>query len=517
MPEEAELKLSVRPEHAARIGKHPIVRKLKTGRAHTKHLVGTYFDTPDLLLKRHDLSLRIRKADRRYIQTVKRMRPAAGAILARDEWESDVAGNSPDIAKVEDGGIRQMLETEGVAARLRPLFRTDMRRTVWTLHYGDTEIELALDVGDIRDGNGGRVPVCEAELELKGGDACRLYDIALALSDRVDCTVSSLAKSERGYALYRKELPKPVKASGVPLQRGMTVWQSFVAICRNCLAQLEANAPVAREGQDPEGLHQARVALRRLRAAFKVFKPALPAERRVSFAKDLRWLQKQLGAARDLDVFLGEMLQPMLAHLPDEPALLDLRDRVEKARADAYRQAEEALESRCYGHLRLALEQWFAESSAPGADAALMRSVRWFARRSIRKAHDKMMSAGSELATMSEADLHALRIRCKQARYCVEFFSGLFPVKGPRRHAKMLARLQDCLGALNDSVVANAVLERLEQAGGPLDPQVKAYVLGWFAARIHAERRNLAQAWSRLSALDAYWLSRKRRSRARGA
>jgi inorganic triphosphatase YgiF len=508
MPVEAELKLSVRPEHAARIGRHPVVRKLKTGRASTKHMVGTYFDTPDLLLRRREMSLRVRAVDRRFIQTLKRMKPAQGAILERDEWEADVAGESPDISKLEASAVRQIFAADGVAASLRPLFKTDVQRTVWRLRDADAEIELALDVGEIRDQNGGRVPVCEAELELKAGDARRLYDVALALNDRVDCTVSGLAKSERGYALYRKEVMVPVKASRVALKRSTTVWQSFVAICRNCLAQLEANAPVAREGRDPEGIHQARVAIRRLRAAFKVFKPVLSEEKRVFFAKDLRWLQRQLGDARDLDVFLGEMLDPMRAHLPKDPALIALRGRVVKARAAAQVRAQKALESRRYGRLRLELERWFAEPLGADADPALSRSVRWFARRSIRKANDKMIAAGDDLAGLSEAKLHALRIRGKQVRYCVEFFASLFAEKGPRRHARLLARLQDCLGGLNDSAVANEVLTRLERAGGPLDPRAKANVVGWFAARIHEERKNLDRIWARLSDVDAYWASR---------
>ena len=115
MSEEAELKLSVRPERAARIGKHPAVHKLKTGRARTAHHMGTYFDTPDLLLTQCDLNLRIREVGRHYIQTLKRVRPSDGANLQRDAWETDVAGNSPDVRHdvgllLEGGGRSNMLK-----------------------------------------------------------------------------------------------------------------------------------------------------------------------------------------------------------------------------------------------------------------------------------------------------------------------------------------------------------------------------------------------------------------------
>lgn len=505
MPEETELKLSVRPEHAARIKNLPIVRKLKSGRAYTKRMVGTYYDTPDLLLNRRDLSLRVRDVDRRHIQTVKRMGPNAGAVFVRDEWEQELSGGAPSLGAIEDEDIRRVFAEAGAAKSLRPLFRTDVRRTVWTLRDKNAEIELALDVGEILSEKGGSAPICEAELELKSGDPRSLFEVALALNERVDCTVGSLSKSARGYALCRDETPAAVKAAPLILPRNVTVWQAFIAICWNCLAHLEANGPAARPGFDPEGIHQARVAIRRLRAAFKVFKPVLPDDKRVRFAKELRWLQKQLGDARDLDVFNSGVLTPLLARQPDEAALQDLQARLEDARKDAYGKAGDALLSRRYGRIRLELERWFADPGAPAVEPLLSRNIRWFAKRSIRKAHEKVMAFGADMAAMKDADLHQLRILGKQARYCVEFFASLFPDRAPRRHAKALTALQDCLGILNDGVVARAILDRLDSGTKPLDRRVAPFVLGWFAARIHDEHARLAQIWAKLIGVEAYW------------
>ncbi|MEM9682530.1 MAG: CYTH and CHAD domain-containing protein [Pseudomonadota bacterium] len=505
MPEETELKLSLRPEQAGRIGRHPVVQKLKSGPAETKRLLGTYYDTPDLLLRRKDVSLRVREVDHRFIQTLKRMQPSRGAVFSRDEWETDVGGRDPDINEIEDGEIRRMLRKNGAAKSLRPMFRTDVRRTTWQLRDKDAEIELALDIGEVRNENGDRTPICEAELELKSGDARRLYDIALALNEKIDCVVGTVAKSDLGYALYERKSSTPVKASKVPLVRDMTVWQAFETICRSCLDQLEANAPIARVGQDPEGIHQARVANRRLRAAFKIFKRVLPQDRYESFATELRWLQKELGDARDLDVFLDEMLDPMIERLPRERLLKAFRKRVKEARLTAYARARRALEGRRYGRLRLAFERWFADAPGPDADPRLGRNVRWFAKRSIRKVHAKIVAVGIDLHDVSDAELHAIRIKGKQLRYCIEFFSGLFDGDGPRHHAKALSRIQDCLGSLNDGVVAHTLIRKLGRKGS-LDPRVKALVGGWFAARIHDERANLGEAWGRFTALRPFWV-----------
>lgn len=505
MPEETELKLSLKPEQAGRIGRHPVVKQLTTGPSVTKRLLGTYYDTPDFLLRRQDVSLRVREVDQRFIQTLKRMQPSRGAVFSRDEWEVDVGGRDPDISEIEDVEIRRMLRRKRADKSLKPMFRTDVKRTVWQLRDKDAEIELALDLGEVRGENGNRTPICEAELELKSGDARRLYDIALALNEKIDCVVGTVAKSDVGYALYSTEGATPVKASKVPLARDMTVWQAFETICRSCLDQLEANAPIAREGRDPEGIHQARVANRRLRAAFKIFRRVLPEDRYREFADDLRWLQKELGDARDLDVFLAEMLDPLIARLPRERSLGAFRKRVEQARLDAYARARRALESRRYGRLRLAFERWFADAPGPGADPRLARNVGWFAKRSIRRGHAKIMAAGDDLHAVSDAELHAIRIKGKQLRYCIEFFAGLFDGDAPRRHAKALSRLQDCLGSLNDGVVAQTLIRRLERKAA-LDPRVKAYVGGWFAARIYDERVNLGGAWSRFTSLKPFWL-----------
>jgi inorganic triphosphatase YgiF len=505
MPEETELKLSVRPEHAARIKKHPLVRQLRSGRARTSRVVGTYYDTPDLLLSRQALTLRLRDANHRRVQTLKRMGPGRGPIVVRDEWEHEVNGRVPNIDAFEDEDIRRFFAETGAAESLHPLFKTDVQRTLWTLRDKDAEIELALDIGEIRSEKGSSTPVCEAELELKSGDPRRLIDVALALNERIDCTVAPLSKAARGYALCRGEPVGAVKASALALRRGATVWQAFVEISRNCLAHLEANDPVARAGIDPEGIHQARVAIRRLRAAFQVFKAVLPEDRRTHFVKELRWLQKQLGDARDLDVFMAEMLTPLQARLPKEAALRQLKARVERARHEAYGGARDALMCRRYGRLRLELERWFLEPVAPGGDQPLSRAVRSFAKRSIRKAHEKIMAFDDHLQAMSDAELHALRIRGKQARYCVEFFASIFPERAARRHGKALAALQDCLGALNDGVVAREILKRLDSKADPLDPRVAPYVSGWFAGRIHDERGRLEKIWPKLSAVEAYW------------
>ncbi len=506
MQEETELKLSLPFDQADRLKRHPIIRDLKSGRARTRRMMGTYFDSKDLFLKRNDLSLRVRETDRRHVQTLKRVGPARGGLFVRDEWEHDVPGAAPDLSLIEDKRVRKSLARLNGAAALQPVFETDIKRTAWDLVDGETSVELVLDVGEVRSPDGASEAICEVELELKSGDPKRIFDIALALNDRIDCTVGHISKSDRGYAL-RNDIPAggAARAKPVVLSRRMTVWECFVRICDGCLEQLRANEPIARRGGNPEGIHQARVAIRRLRAAFKVFRRVLPREERGHFAQELRWLQQELGEARDLDVFILETLAPLRSRVPDEESLAGLSKRVETARRTAYRRAQNALQSRRYGRILLMLERWLHFPSVETAGTPLAKPIGGFAKHAIRKTQKKLLAHGNRLDSVDDEELHTVRIEGKQTRYCVEFFASLYPKRSVRRHIKQLSALQDCLGGLNDGVVADSLLRRFGKGRNPIDESARACVVGWYAARIFGERRQLGKIWQGLVKQERYW------------
>lgn len=502
---ETELKLSLPRKQADRLRRHPLIRNLKSGRAQTKRMVGTYFDTPDLSLKRRDLSLRLREVDKRWIQTLKRLGPSTGGLHVRDEWECEVEQPELNTSCIDNKEVRELLPKSHERASLRPLFTTDVRRTAWQLRDGETEIELVLDIGEIRSGDNTVEPICEAELELKSGDPHRLFDIALALNDRIDFTVGHLTKSDRGYALHSGGKRRPAKAKPIKIKRNMTVWQAFVAICRSCLMHLQENEAAALSGTDPEGIHQTRVAIRRLRAAYKVFKTVLPMTERDFFAAELRWLQQELGEARDWDVFLAGTIKPLAQRFPNDAALQELTRRAEQARERAYLRAQGAMRSRRYGCLCLNLERSLLTEPKAVEGGLLGRPVASYAKRSIRKAHKKVLAMGKGLHKKDDAALHELRVQIKQSRYCVEFFAGLYPSRQARNHIKSLTGLQDCLGVMNDSAVAQGLLSHLKNGSSPADTRAGAYVAGWFSAQTAVSRRGLGRAWKRLVAIKPYW------------
>src|SRR5271156_343177 len=245
-------------------------------------LTSTYYDTPDSALKQRGLTLRVRDQSGHFLQTVKEEDLASGDLLSRGEWEDAVAESRPD----PDAGQSGPRLPQGAAADLRPVFVTEVTRTIFAFEpLSGTAVEAAVDEGGIRAVASDRAePISEVELELKGGDATALYDLAAQLLEVAPLRIETRSKSERGYHLVGSgdAAPPAVHAEPVILDPDMTVDVALQKIGRSCLAQLLRNEPAVLSAQ-PEGVHQMRVAVRRLRSAISSLKKFLPQE-------DVQWV-----------------------------------------------------------------------------------------------------------------------------------------------------------------------------------------------------------------------------------
>ena len=274
MNDEIELKLSLTPEHLERLRRNPLLRSLAQGRSERHEMVSTYFDTPDFKLKGRGQALRIRKIGARRVQTLKAQvygSPSSGAIAhSHREFEIDVEGEEPRLDLIDDESLRSELEQPQLRDALAPVFTTDIDRRAVNLHLADSDIELALDRGEIR-ANGRNLQISEAELELKSGRPSRLYELALLLSDKIPFRIEPQTKAARGYGLYGEQEPVPVFATRQVLSPELAAGEAFAQLARACLDHLRANEAAVFHGADPEGVHQMRVATRRLRALVSAF------------------------------------------------------------------------------------------------------------------------------------------------------------------------------------------------------------------------------------------------------
>ena len=265
MGREIELKLDLSEDAASRLAQWEGLPE----REDVAHLRATYFDTPDAQLARKGLSLRIRQSGRRKVQTVKGDGSAAGGLFARQEWERPVRSHMP----VLDAQTPVQEALGDAVDQIEPLFETDVERTRWLIREGEAQVEVALDRGAVRAG-AREAALCEVELELVAGAPAALFAIARRIDGEVPVRPAVLSKAERGY-LLRGEMAEAVKAEPVALDPAMSIRAAFLTIAGACLRHYRRNEALLLVHYEERALHQARVAVRRLRSALTLFKPVL--------------------------------------------------------------------------------------------------------------------------------------------------------------------------------------------------------------------------------------------------
>ena len=451
-------------------------------RGATERFVTTYHDTDDLRLVRWGASLRYRTTEG---WTVKLPRSVEGAMVVREEHTFDGGpGRAPaEATHLVDGLAR------GVA--MRPVARLQTIRHRTLLRRGADDAPLAEVVDDevsILEGRRTVDRFREVEVEIADdADPSAMTAIVDLLTVAGARIVDPLPKIVRALGERAVEEPDVVAATVDPTSTVAEVVRWAIGTSTRRLMQHD---PVVRLGADPEGVHQARVATRRIRSDLRTFRSLLDPDWRGELRRELGWLGAVLGGVRDCDV-LGERLRDDALLLPDDDAtnVTKVLDRL-RARHDAAR-AEMLSAMREPRYLRL-LDALVAASAEPqlldeavGARAAEVVGV-------VMEApwgHLKKLCDGLGPSS-ADAELHEARIRAKRVRYAAEVLSPIFG-KPARTFARRAEALQQVLGSHQDAVMAIAWLR--EQAGGAT-PRV-AFTAGRLAGIESTVREETRRAW----------------------
>jgi len=313
--------------------------------------------------------------------------------------------------------------------------------------------------------------------------------------------------------LWNERMPRPIRAVRICdeaepvaelLQPTETVGRAIERICQRQIEQFSSRVYGVQHPEDIEYVHEMRVALRRLRAALRLFKGMLggAATRLKVSAKRLAGV---LGPVRDLDVFLA-FLRDYAAGVPDAQ-----RPFVDRLVASA-----EEERRRCYDRLAAYFAsdayQKFEDRYCPDAGAIVQPAGKG-ARRPVCDAAPRLLSKRlaqatgqpRSLAALPPAGLHALRIRCKRLRYAAEFFADLYPgalaeIVGPAK------RLQDALGAVHDVDVYVERIRRDARAarpGGASDANAANALVGHLVNTRAASLAEAAKVWGQFAAAAA--------------
>lgn len=502
MGQEIEIKLAIETQRPSRVWQ--ALSRFPHEKASTHRLFSAYYDTPDCLLKKNGVALRLRRDGQRWIQTVKSAGNASGGLHRRVEHETGVATQLPSFPAMTQAGFGELIADRHTRDALDVIFTTKFSRSSTLFERdGGNLVEVSLDRGIIAAGER-RESICEIELELKAGNAAALFELALELARELPVRLENRSKAQRGYALAAGAQPAPAKASVPGLTAQMSVEHAFAIIAFDCIAHLQANETGLLSGRDPEYLHQARVALRRLRSAVRVFGPVIPEGRLAQNLDELKALARLLGNARNLDVFALETLA--LANAADHAGMSALRRRTQAMRRHAARAARAAVASPGYTIMLLQMTQTLTAVQAQSAppDGAGMK-LGDFAARVLSHQHARVKKRGRHFMQLAFPDLHRLRIEVKRLRYASEFFLPLVP--GSAAHAlQSLADLQALLGRLNDDAVAWKLLDTLTAGDAATEyQQAVGYVRGWCARDGEQCLSLLEGAWKMFLKHKPWW------------
>lgn len=505
MANEVELKLRILAPDVLRLKRHPAIKAAQVSKPVTHNILSIYYDTPQLALLDLDISLRVRRISRNWIQTVKGKGDALAGLHQRKEFEDIIAFEHPDYSKIIDPELTRIFDDEALRNSLAPIFSTKVQRTEWQLAFdnGD-QIALALDLGELVVGEK-REPITEIELELKQGNAGRLFEFALQLQQSIPLALENISKAQRGYDYYRHQPPVIVKANPAQLQRKLSVHAALKQIAWECLAHLQGNCDMVLYGEDVEGVHQMRIALRRLRSALNVFASVASKQSSAKIVEDLRWIAGVLGHARDLDVFVTQTLPPLMQQLQDQPGLILLNEKADYARLQAYAEVREALTSQRYQRLILMLGDWL-ENERWRENKNTESKLFDVAQAMLKKRYKQLRRHGRRLAHAHPEERHATRIAAKKLRYAAEFFAGLYPAAKSGKFLKTLTGLQDNLGVMNDIVVTEHIIDCLIDEYPQLASGGTQHLFtGWNAYQAILYEQDLGRTWHSFARQKPFW------------
>lgn len=507
-PGEIELKLLVDADRMAHFNAAPVVAANARNKGTRKHLKSVYYDTPKRLLRRNGLSLRVRQSSARFVQTVKT--DAADDPLRRGEWEASVPSLAPDLALAMPF-IPEKLRSHLEAQPLEAVFTADVHRHARMIELPSGTVEIAFDQGVLTAGDRS-LPVSEIELELKSGSASTIYEVALRLAEQGAVKPSIRTKSARGFDLAAGAPPSARRPRKLRLDPSVTLDEAFATILRSCFLHLLQSLPAAEDGRNPEGVHQLRVSLRRIRSALDLMRSVGALSNLDALRSEAKWLAQDLSAARDWDVFQLETLPTIAKACPSVAGFDALGRAAAKRQSDAYRKAHHALDDRRCAAFLIGLGGWIETRGWRNDVAAedlgqLAEPAVNFAQRILSEQHAKVLKRGRRFKSLTIEQLHRVRLATKRLRYFSEFLLPLYEDRRTaRKFARRLAGLQEELGAFNDMAVTASLLDRL--GAEPESAIAAAAIAGWQARASVDVQPALQGTWRDFTAAHVPWARR---------
>jgi CHAD domain-containing protein len=467
----------------------------------TREISDGYFDTDDWRIYRAGYALRIRRTDGEKVEaTMKRLAPANGdtGLKRRREISEPLAVADLQTLKDSPGPVGDRVRALTGPEALRPLFEVRTRRSTHHLLLdGFRAGEVALDETAIpvdEEAEPARIRRVEVEVEPEALDRLEPFVGRLRGECRLSAAVAS--KYESGLLARGLTPPEPPEFGPTGVDGSLSTGEFAFRLLRTQFGNFLVHEPGTRIGEDPEELHDMRVATRRMRAAMKVFEEALPARTR-AFRNSFKWVSGVLGEVRDVDVQLGHLEVWVSEAAPeDREPLVALRAVLEAQRVKRRKAMLRALGSRRYARLVASFSAFLQKGPSRRA-AGARQPITEAAPRLLRKPFRKVRKLGDPLSELSSGEeFHELRKKGKRLRYALEFLEGVYgqPI---REFVGPLKKLQDVLGDHQDAEVAAVHLRELgvDRGRGRRLPPETIFVMGGISLRYGLRARELSSGY----------------------
>jgi len=463
-----------------------VVEGVAVGPQEAVRLETVYYDTPDLRLARWGVSLRHRAGEGWTLKLPPRAPipgQPPGQLLERDELTFQGGSKKPPEAAVAT--VRAYVRK----AELVPVARlSTLRRRVRLVDGAGARVaEVVDDEVSVRDGRrvAARFREIEVEVSPQPNGANGIADpLVTRLRGAGAGAPDPTPKHIRALGPRAME---PPEVSSQPVQPDSPARDVIKSVLAESIASLLRHDPLVRTSSDPEAVHQARVATRKLRSNLRTFGPLLDAEWTEPLRTELGWLAMGLGAVRDREVLL-ERLRERAKSLPvsDQKSAASLLKILELEIDTLRKKLLSELDSLRYiDLLERLVDAAHAPATLPEADEPASKVLPPLAAGPWRR----LRSAVRQLPDPpTDPELHRIRILAKRARYAAE---AVAPVAGiaASAFARAAAKLQTILGEHQDSVTAQAWLRSTRVSGR------RAFVAGELIAMEHVAAEEARAKW----------------------
>jgi triphosphatase len=450
----------------------------------TLQIFDTYLDTDDWRIHRAGFALRIRSESGKSEATLKSLHSASAEVADRRELSEALENSQSQSIRQSIGPVGARVHAVSGAHALLPLFEVRTSRQRFAIRRVDEAQqlgEIALDDTVISRPHG------EPQTSLQRVEVEALTDAheplqSLVKTLRSDCALEAASETKFSEGLKSVGLAPGSAPEFAPtaVDASMPMAEVALANLRRYLSAWHLHEPGARLGDDPQELHDLRVAGRRLDAILRQFRSSLPASI-LRIRPTLKKVLRALGDARDLDVALSE-LEAFARKLPgpDQDGVGPLKQHLVSERARARARMLGVLDS---ASVQKNFQKLTSLLAAPAA-AAQQSSQDWaltMAPAMIRRRYRKVRKGADLLSPESSMEAyHEVRGHVKKLRYVLEAVAVIYG-KPADEMLRPLRRWQEKLGVQQDAAVASRRLKALAGAPPKSLPPETLFLMGRLA------------------------------------